>query len=336
MKGCMMTALALIVIGVTLGMIGRSVAGQKVVEQAFDRMAGGSGWSWHNGELTWGPETALVVGEDFGQCSSSWEEETMQVQAGTAWETCYDIDEVTMFDSNYTIVNGDVMRYCPGSDIRNLDIEVGGGAFLVEPSWDDKIYLEAYGVRKFQGYTEGDTLYVKSVSEAQWNDEDCVILYLPYGYSFDKAYIDAGAGNMEFNDLNAEAACVNIGAGAISLYGVQVQELEVSVGAGSIEMSEVEVTNLEAEVGLGRFLAIDAVINGDVSVECSMGNVELNVEGRERDFNYHLDGAMGNIEVDSVGYISNGFSQKKTVDNNANKKMEIECSMGNVTIWFSE
>ena len=115
---------------------------------------------------------------------------------------------------------------------------------------------------------------------------------------------------------------------------IKVQELDVSIGAGRIDITGMEAGELNAEVGMGELLA-DGAVSGNVDVECAMGNVEIGLAGSENDFNYYLEGSMGSIQVGDSGYISGGFSQKRTIDNNASKEMEIECAMGNITIWFT-
>ena len=63
-----------------------------------------------------------------------------------------------------------------------------------------------------------------------------------------------------------------------------------------------------------------------------MGNIEMTLEGSEEEFNYKLEGSMGNISVGQDSF--SGFSSERNIDNHADKEMEIECSMGNITIDF--
>ena len=113
--------------------------------------------------------------------------------------------------------------------------------------------------------------------------------------------------------------------------GMQVQNAEVSIGAGRIELKDMEAAVLEAEVGMGEFVA-DGAINERANVECSMGNVEMEIDGREEDFNYRLSGAMGNIDLGKESY--GGFSSEVNLKNGASKEMKVDCSMGNISIRF--
>lgn len=360
MKGCGILALVLIGVGVTLGMAGRSVAGQAAIREVVEdvtggrvRMDGGNWWGWnfvtnhHN-----------AYAEDYGVCEQipsveqilSVEQtdvvssvEGVDVIEGcyasgdweTGWEGLYDIEDAFDFDKSYQIWKGDVAKYQLGTDIRELDIELGGGSFSTIISDDDNFYVEAEGVHKFQGFVEDNTLYIKSASASRGGSQNGeVILYVPENYYFEEVEIDVGAGELWFVNLNAQEASLEVGAGSIMLDDIKVQELDVSIGAGRIDITGMEAGELNAEVGMGELLA-DGAVSGNVDVECAMGNVEIGLAGSENDFNYYLEGSMGSIQVGDSGYISGGFSQKRTIDNNASKEMEIECAMGNITIWFT-
>ena len=67
---------------------------------------------------------------------------------------------------------------------------------------------------------------------------------------------------------------------------------------------------------------------------CSMGYVALYLMGNEDDFNYQLEGAMGNIDIGGMSF--SGFGQEKKIDNGASKNIEVECSMGNISILFMD
>ena len=355
MKGCGILALVLIGVGVTLGMAGRSVAGQATIRAVVEdvtggriRMDGGNWWGWNfviNHHNAYAQEydvveqvlsveqtdvLSIVEGDDVidgGYASEDWE---------TGWEGLYDIEDAFDFDEVYQIWKGNVAKYQLGTDIEDLDIELGGGSFTTIVSDDDNFYVEAEGVHKFQGFVEDNTLYIKSTSTSRGGSQKGeVTLYVPENYYFEEVEIDVGAGALWFSNLNAQEASLEVGAGSIALNDPKVQDLDVSIGAGKIDMTGMEAGNLDVEVGAGELIAEGTVLN-NADVECAMGNVEIGLAGSENDFNYYLEGHMGSIQVGDSGYISGGFSQKRTIDNRASKEMEIECSMGNITIWFMD
>ena len=226
-------------------------------------------------------------------------------------ELDYDIDDATSFNNSYEEYKGDVQF-----------------------SGDDSFYVEASDCGKFQAYLENGTLYIRTTTSSRswgWKGSQ-VKLYVPEGCHFKKADIDLGAGEMEFGALDAERIMLGVGAGRIVVDDLRAEALEMEIGAGQIEIKEIMVKSLEAEADAGELL-VSGSVEGDVDVSCAVGNVELNLAGSQQDFNYRLEGAMGNIDLGSESY--SGFGMSKQFDNGAEKNIKVECSAGNITIRFT-
>ncbi len=325
MKVCAIMALIFGVVGCVLGTLGSRVTGRTAFGEIMENLTGGRirlksmGW-WD----MWGfnPDSDVALKEldeiDFG-------------------EPDYDISEDTIFDRDRDILKGDVDKYCPGENIRRLDIELGGCRLETRDSEDGAIYLETAGVQKFQGYAEDGTLYIKASAGAvvNWREmgSNWITLYLPDGYTFEEVEAEVGAGSLDFVDLNAAEVSLHAGAGSILAQHGEIGELKISVGVGAVEIYSMKIRELEAEVGMGAFV-LDADILDHADVECSMGNVEMTLAGRETDFDYHLEGSMGNIDLGSESMYR--LNQERDISNNASKQMDIECFMGNITISFTE
>ena len=359
MKGCGISALVLITVGVTLGMAGRSVAGQTTMREVVEtvtggriRMDGGNWWGWNIVANNYGIyDYGTALSAVYEIASVEQQEATMIIDecimegngpyAYRDWE--YEVDElpeiedVVHFDDDYKILKGDVAEYQLGTDINGLDIEMAGGSVITVISGDDNFYLAAQDVRKFQGFVEDKTLYIKTgnLVNGKDNKNGQVILYVPENYYFHEVEVEVGSGDLWFDNLNAQKVSLEVGAGYVALENPQIQELEISLGAGEIEMTGMEIGDLDVEVGMGRLMADGAVLNY-ADVECAMGYVEIGLAGSEKDYNYHLVSSMGDIQVGEICYISGGNAQKRTIHNNASKEIEIECAMGNVNIWFWE
>ena len=326
MKGCAYTALVLFVIGFVLATVASSIRGRTTIENVVENVTGGrvrihlnpiSDWGIHVNDtdiLEWVDDMDIL--DDIDQID-------------------YIIDEDIGFNSRYSILKGSVEKFSLGSDIRELDLEVGACSFTTEPSPDNNFYLEAQYAGKLQSYVEDGTLYIRSTATVKkWNElNGCrIVLYVPENAYFDEAEIEVGAGRLEFDSLRAKEISLSVGAGQISLDDLQTDSLEVSVGLGQIELKKAVMGTLDAEVGVGEFVAA-GILNGDADVECSMGNVTLTLEGSLRDYNYELSKAMGNVTLGNSS--SSGFSSGKYVDNGANKTIDVDCAMGNVTVQFT-
>lgn len=343
MKGCAVTALIFAVLGAILAFVGSSVAGMTTIAQVMDdvtrgriRLRPGAWWKWNfwMGDSCSGVELAeeLDVMEDAGD--EVWEGEYGCDYGQWDWDES-DIE----FKNEYEVSKGDVDRFCPGEDIRKLELELGGCTVCFVSSESQYLSLEADNAYKFQSYLKGNTLHVKaegkSMAMENWMEsESCnITLYVPEGYVFDEVELNLGAGYVQLGDLYAQKASLEVGAGEIDIHYAEVPKMDISIGAGSVMVTEMEVNELEAEVGMGSFQA-EGEISHKADIQCSMGYVELYLRGEESDFNYEVEGAMGYIEIGGMDFGS--FSQERKIDNGASKSIEVECSMGSICILFME
>lgn len=316
MKGCAIAALIFLVLGIGLAVAAGTVRGRSTITKVVETVTGGRVSLNFDGLFSWG----MQVRDDL---------------TDSLPELDYDIDDATSFNSSYEVYTGDVEKTCLGSSVENLKIEAGGCLFNVQFSGDDSFYVEASDCGKFQAYLENGTLYIRTTTSSRsWSKltSSKVKLYVPEGCHFQEADIDLGAGEMEFEALNAERILLGVGAGRISANGLQAETLKMEIGAGQIDMKDINATEIEAEVGMGNLL-VSGSIAGDVDVSCAMGNVEMELAGSQQDFNYQLTGAMGNIDLGAESY--SGLGMSKHFDNGASKNIKVECSAGNITIRFT-
>ncbi len=311
MKVCGITALIFLVLGIVLAAVAGTVRGRIAIAQAVEAVTGGR---FH---------------VDFG---GWWD-------WGSLPDVDYDIDDATDFDSRHDILEEDVPRLCLGEEVSTLDIEAGGCMFQTAKSPDGSFYVEASDTGRFQAYLENGILYIRvTAGSRRWigwgNMETCQVrLYVPEGYRFQEAEIELGAGILEFQELNADQAFLRVGAGEIKVDGLTADSLKTEVGMGRIELYRLNVKGLEAEIGMGE-LAVRGTLDGNADIECSMGNVDMELTGRQEDFNFELSGAMGSIGLESSRY--NGLGMTRSIDNGAGKKIDAECSAGNITISFTD
>ena len=124
---------------------------------------------------------------------------------------------------------------------------------------------------------------------------------------------------------------IDLGAGQVVADRMQAEKMNVSVGAGEIILKEAQLKDVQAEVGAGN-CEISGTITGNVDAACAMGNLNFVLTGKEAEFNYDIQCVTGNITVGDEEY--SGLAQEQSIDNGAEKTMEVECAMGNVEILF--
>lgn len=340
MKGCAVTALIFAVLGSLLAFVGSSVAGRTSISQVVDAVTKGkvhvdssNWWNWHFWTGGDHSNVDLAVADEIAELEEAWDEKEYAAEYDPGdWD-----ESAVAFINEYEITKGNVDRFCPGDDIRNLELELGGCTVYFAYSENSYLYLEAENAHKFQSRLKGNTLHVKAEGKSMENWMDtgsCAItVYVPEGYEFDEVDVDLGAGYVQLGDLYAQKASLEVGAGEIYIGHAEASKMDISVGAGSVVFDDMEIDDLEAEIGMGSFQA-QGGISRKADIECSMGYVSLDLDGKEDDFNYKLEGSMGNIEIGGMSF--SGFGQEKKIENGASKSIEAECSMGNISILFME
>ncbi len=320
MKGCAVTAAVLLVLGFVMAFVAGAVKGTGAMAEAVERVTGGR------------VHLKLDPGEDnFG----IWVGETVWEGIGNWGGLDMNINDSTIFDSGYDVMKGDVSRYALGTAVDSLEIEVAGCILTVKESEDDNFYVEAQNARKFQGYVENGTLHIKSVNNNVFGNsgisKHSIILYVPADYSCESIEISLGAGMLKFTDIRGEKVDLEIGAGQLEADSVETEKLAMEIGAGEVIIKNINVEELEAEIGMGN-LEAEGSIGRKADLECGMGNIEMVLQGQESDFNYQIDAAMGNVDIGANSY--SGLASERRVNNGAAKDLQVECSMGNISITF--
>lgn len=315
LKGCAVTALALGVVGIALMLAGGSMVGTAGIVQAVESARGGRMILDPLGWLRWGRSEIVPIEEGIAQ---------------------YRVDQAlveyaSLLDRRRDPIKGDARLSCPGEAVRKLELEAGGCEFTVVSSSDGNISLEVMNADAFQGYVEGDTLFIKS-NPSRWNTGNCnILLYLPEGHSFELAEVTVGAGTLFFQDLDAEELSVEVGAGSLETERVRAEHLDLTVGAGTVTLQGMEIRDLEVSVGVGSLYAVGR-LSGDADVECAMGSVEMALEGSEENFNYDLEGSLGVVNIGDIHYA--GISAAREINNHAAQDISLESAMGSISIFF--
>ncbi len=338
MKVCGITALIMAVVGLVLTGIGTSVEGKRLIGEAVDKVTDGKvNISLPDfSDNDWG----ITIGEELGEELSDGLEELGDELSGGLdelldIEALYEIDEDIIFDSDRAISMQNVEKEDLGTNITQFSIEVGGSAIAIEKSEDDHFYLDATGVGKFQFYKESGGLVVKAAKGTIDLDElgaGQITLYVPEA-GIEKFEAEVGAGMLDLGELSVGELSLELGVGAITADYVKGRECKINVDMGRAAIDNMDIEHLRAEVGAGEFVA-KGNISEKLEVDCAMGNVEVTLEGSEQDFDYELEAAMGNVSVGAGNY--SGIGQKRIVDNNAEKSIEIDSAMGNTAIYFTE
>ena len=139
---------------------------------------------------------------------------------------------------------------------------------------------------------------------------------VPSGKDFDTVSLGVDMGSIDLEcDLKVQELSVEVGAGEFSGYGnITAAYCDLQVGAGTIDIDQLDIQKLNAD--------------------CSAGEIDMVVTGKEKDYNYDLSCGMGEINLEDSEY--SGIGIEKNISNEgARKDMVLECGMGEIDVEFT-
>ena len=203
------------------------------------------------------------------------------------------------------------------SEMDNLEIELKYDELILTEHTGTELLVEvnndSEGNVKVQ--EDGNTLEITSSRKLAVNRQ--VKISFPKDKKFHEIELAVGAGTVEIqSSLTADKLDVNMGAGVFENYGtITVSEADLEVGTGSLT-----ITGLSAQ---------------EIDGECGIGEMRLEINGREEAYNYSLECGIGNIQLGSKDY--SGLGREKIITNpGAKGTISLECGIGEIGVSFSK
>ena len=233
----------------------------------------------------------------------------------------------------YTILEGDFEQttLSDADKIKNVTLMIGGGSVQVLKSEDQSINAAAEYDDRYGFKVEGDTLYIKSLQDEYYDNNNELIICVPENVTFESVDCELGAGEILASSISANEMNVSIGAGRLEVASLFADQFTFEIGAGEIIVENGTVGTADMSIALGNF-EFDGIISKGADIECSMGNVSMNLEDEMKDYNYEIECAAGEVEVGDD--TTAGVASDRTIDNGSDKTISVECSMGSVSINF--
>lgn len=203
------------------------------------------------------------------------------------------------------------------SEVEKLDInlkydelflrEQDGTGITVEVQNDPKALVRVK--------ESGNTLKITSSGKLEKKRQ--VLVSYPKNMKFREVELGVGAGNVAVeSDLHADKLDVAMGAGEFTNFGtITTRKTELEVGAGSMNVKGLKTVELDGQCGVG-----------DLTVE---------VNGKESDYSYSLECGIGNITLGDNDY--SGLGKEQKINNpGASGEIDLECGIGNISVTFAE
>lgn len=203
--------------------------------------------------------------------------------------------------------------------ITKLDIEMKrGGLYLVEGK-KDVIEVEITGEhdRRPTMERDGKELKIRDNNKHYRSYKGSVTIYCPRNVEFDEI------------DISVE------GGETVIEVPLTAREIDVEIGAGSLRGRELITARKSSwHVGAGEII-VDSIAGNKLDFECGAGVIDANVKGSEKDYNYDLECAVGEVSLGSTTIA--GIGQREVKNTSSDKyKIDAECGMGTINVDFKE
>lgn len=215
------------------------------------------------------------------------------------------------------------------SEVRQIHVEANQCDLVIKETEKDTYGIAADNISALQLFVEDGVLTVRANDD--WSGEGSLTLYIPTSASVNETDLELGAGTLWAENMKTETFSLQTGACLATLQSLQAREARIEAGVGSAEITDSEVTDLVIDVGMGRVL-YGGVVQGDVEAACAIGTIQINVMGKEDDFNYETECEAGSICIGPTEGMA--LTAAHTFDNRAEKKMDLYCAMGEIAVEF--
>lgn len=232
--------------------------------------------------------------------------------------------EVSETDVYEEMAEADEFYEFSKDEINKLDIDIKYGTLYIETHSQDYIAVETTRTDSgFECESSGKTL---KIEDKRGGSMDVI---------FDNEYEDSYIRLLVPEDMEFEEVDIEVGAGDANVETLKGKDISIIVGAGTFTGTDI-ISNKKAEfeVGAGQIDIMGQIIAGDVTIDCGIGSVQLDITGTESDYNYDINCGVGTIRIGESEF--SGLSGRKSIDNNADIDIKIDCGIGEVGLDFLE
>lgn len=208
-------------------------------------------------------------------------------------------------------------------NIENIDVDIKNTSITIKQSDIFKVETN----NKYIEHKQNDNkLSIKERSHFWHNNKTNLIIYIPSNI-LNNVEIDTGAGLVSIENLLANQLDLNLGAGKVEINNLEIlNKTKIDGGAGEINIKNGIINNLDLDMGVGK-VTIGAKILGNSEINAGVGELNLDLIGREDDYNINVEKGIGSIKL-------SGNDIKNGIYGNGNNKIDIDGGVGSINIKF--
>lgn len=245
-------------------------------------------------------------------------------------------------------VVGDAMNLLPvgsessknefSEEIAALDIDVDLANITIKATdtADTKVTLEEGYTKYFETKVKGNTLHVSyDVAGRNFKQGPKIVIELPKDVQLDSIHIDTDLGEVKLLKMKQPIGELEINS---DLGNIHVEDCKVNgnctmtAALGNIIIDDADFKEIDLRANMGN-IEFFGTVEGDITAQADMGNVEVELDGKEKDYNIELSADMGDVKY--KGQKQNGMGGSFTYyQEDAIGTIRLECNMGNVELEF--
>lgn len=113
--------------------------------------------------------------------------------------------------------------------------------------------------------------------------------------------------------------------------GITFEQVTLTASGGNLTVEGISTEALYTDCKQGA-IYYSGRLDGDAQVAHLQGETVLQLEGDSSEFNFELEYNLGHIQVDDLSL--GGADGSRSIDNGSEKTIQVNCTMGNVSVLF--
>lgn len=215
------------------------------------------------------------------------------------------------------------------SEVATLDIDVAFTNLIIKKG---DLLLAETNNKNINCIQNNQNLQIKENQHSLFskNDTGDLVIYIPEDLEFKKVKINAGAGKIQIENINAEKLYLELGAGETIIEKLNVKDdCKIESGAGKVSILSGNINELNLDMGVGKF-EVTSALTGNSKINAGIGNLELNIQGNKEKYTIKANKGIGSIKIDGKE-VSNDITY-----GNGENNIKIDGGIGEIKIDFKE
>ncbi len=212
-------------------------------------------------------------------------------------------------------------------DVKGLDIDIKNADLYILKGNDFRVEVQSHE-DKLSINKKGTTLKIEEKTKYFWENTYKIVIkvYVPTFEKLSNIEIDAGAGNIEIENITVENAEIDQGAGKFKVTDSYFSRTKIDGGAGTLEVKNSNLGKLSLDSGVGNITMEDLVLSSS-EIDSGIGKISLNFKTRD-DYSIYAEKGIGSIRIDGKSHDNN-----LTYGSGPNL-IEIDGGIGNIEVTF--